>query len=411
VIGLEDIEQARLRIGEVVKTTPCFKSQLFSDELGVQAIFKYETLQLTGSFKVRGAYNKISSLPRSEVERGVITASAGNHAQGVAFSAARARVPSTIVMPRTTPLIKIENTRRFGGRVVLAGEIFDEACEEARRREAEQGLVFVHPFDDEQVIAGQGTIGLEILEQVPEAEVIVVPIGGGGLISGIATAVKETKPSVKVYGVQTEAAPAMAESFRAGRIVNCPAWRSVADGIAVKAPGELTFEYVRRYVDDIVTVSENAIRAAVIRLLETGKSVAEGAAATALAAVAGHQIPELEGRPVVMVLSGANIDLALLARIIDRSLVEHHRLVRFRTRVPDRPGGLAELLQVIARHGGNVLRIQHDRVFMYAGFWEAQIDVTLETRNEEHIEELHQSLSAGGYVVEWPNFFSDPPVS
>jgi threonine dehydratase len=245
---------------------------------------------------------------------------------------------------------------------------------------------------------------------VPEAEVIVVPIGGGGLISGIATAVKETKPSVKVYGVQTEAAPAMAESFRAGRIVKCPAWRSVADGIAVKEPGELTFEYVRRYVDDVVTVSENAIRAAVIRLLETGKSVAEGAAATALAAVAGHQIPELEGRHVVMVLSGANIDLALLARIIDRSLVEHQRLVRFRTRVPDRPGGLAELLQVIARHGGNVLRIQHDRVFMYAGFWEAQIDVTLETRNEEHIEELHQSLSAGGYVVEWPNFFSDPPV-
>jgi threonine dehydratase len=329
----------------------------------------------------------------------------------VAFSASQAGVPSTIVMPKMTPLIKIENTRRLGGRVVLAGEIFDEACDEARRREAEHGLVFVHPFDDDEVIAGQGTIGLEILEQTPELEVLVVPIGGGGLISGMAAAVKELKPSVRVYGVQTEAAPAMAESFHAGRLIPCPAWRSVADGIAVKRPGELTFEYVRRYVDDVVTVSEEQIRVAIIRLLETGKTVVEGAAAAAFAAVAGRRIPDLAGRQVVIVLSGANIDMALLSRIIDRSLVESHRLVRFRTHVPDRPGGLAELLQVIARNGGNVLRIQHDRVFMLAGFWEAQIDVTLETRNEEHIEELHQALTASGYRVEWPNLFADPLAS
>jgi threonine dehydratase len=408
VIGLADIEQARLRIAGVVKNTPCLASTLFSRELGLDLCFKYETLQLTGSFKVRGAYNKISSLPQP---RGVITASAGNHAQGVAFSASQAGVPSTIVMPRMTPLIKIENTRRLGGRVVLAGDIFDEACDEARRREAEQGLVFVHPFDDEQVIAGQGTIGLEILEQTPEVEVLVVPVGGGGLISGIAAAVKEKKPSVRVYGVQTEAAPAMVESFRAGRLVSSPAWRSVADGIAVKRPGELTFEHIRRYVDDVVTVSEEQIRIAIIHLLEKGKSLAEGAAATAFAALAGRRIPDVAGRCVVVVLSGANIDMALLSRIIDRSLVESHRLVRFRTHVPDRPGGLAELLQVIARHGGNVLRIQHDRVFMLAGFWEAQIDVTLETRNEEHIEELHQALTAGGYRVEWPNLFADPLAS
>ncbi|HEV8578803.1 MAG TPA: threonine ammonia-lyase [Thermoanaerobaculia bacterium] len=411
MIGLADIERARARIASILETTPCRMSPAFSEQLGMRAFFKYETLQLTGSFKVRGAYNKISSLSRSEAERGVITASAGNHAQGVAFSACQAGVPSTIVMPRTTPLIKIENTRRLGGRVVLAGEVFDEACEEARRLEAEKGLVFVHPFDDEQVIAGQGTIGLEILEQVPEVEVIVVPVGGGGLISGIVAAVKAKKPSVRIYGVQTEAAPAMAESFRAGRAVTCQASRSVADGIAVKGPGDLTFEYIRRYVDDVVTVSEDAIRAAVIRLLETGKTVVEGAAAAAFAAVAGRQIPELAQRSVVMVLSGANIDLALLARIIDRSLVESHRLVRFRTRVPDRPGGLAELLQVIAQHGGNVLRIQHDRVFMYAGFWQAQIDVTLETRNEEHIEELHQALLTEGYEVEWPNLFAGPPAA
>ncbi len=403
MIGLQDIEAARIRIGGVVKNTPCLESWIFSQELGAYLHFKYETLQLTGSFKVRGAFNKITSLARTEVERGVITASAGNHAQGVAFSAAAVGVPATIVMPETTPLIKIENTRRLGGRVVLAGEIFDEACEEARRLEAEQGLIFVHPFEDEQVIAGQGTIGLEILEQVPEAEVVVVPIGGGGLISGIAMAIKEKKPAVRVYGVQTDAAPAMAESFRAGRVVTRPAARSVADGIAVKRPGERTFEIIRRYVDDVVTVSEDEIRAAVIRLLEAGKAIAEGAAATTLAAVAGERIPDMAGRRAVLLLSGANIDVALLARMLDRSLAESHRLVRFRTHVPDRPGALAGLLQVIARHGGNVMRIQHDRVFMHAGFWEAQIDLLLETRNEEHIEELRRGLTAGGYEVELPD--------
>jgi threonine dehydratase len=400
VIGLEDIEQARVRIGEVVVNTPCLLSRTFSEELGVQAWFKYETLQLTGACKVRGADNKIRALPRAEAGRGVITASAGNHAQGVAFSAAQVGVPSTIVMPRTTPLIKIENTRRLGGQVVLAGEIFDEAYEEARRLEAEQGLVFVHPFEDDQVIAGQGTLGLEILQQAPEAEALVVPIGGGGLISGIAAAVKETRPSVKVYGVQSEAAPAMAESFRAGRLVVCPAARSVADGITVKRPGERTFEYIQRYVDDVVTVSEDEIRAAIIRLLETGKTVTEGAAAAALAAVAAGRIPGLSGRRVVMLLSGSNIDIALLAHIIDRAMAESHRLVRFRTHVPDRPGALAELLTVIGRHGGNVVRIQHDRVFMHGGFWEAQVEVTLETRNQEHIGELKAALKERGYEVE-----------
>jgi threonine dehydratase len=400
VIGLKDIEAARARIGGVVKATPCQRSRVFSDELGADAWFKYETLQFTGSFKVRGAYNKIASLPADEVRRGVITASAGNHAQGVAFSAALAGVPSVIVMPVTTPLIKIENTRRLGGEVVLAGEIFDEAYEEALRLERERGLAFIHPFDDEQVMAGQGTIGLEILEQAPGVEVIVVPVGGGGLISGIAAAVKEMKPSARVYGVQTAAAPAMAESLREGRVLLRPVERSVADGIAVKRPGERTFEHIRRFVDGIVTVAEDDIRTAIIRLLETGKTVAEGAAATTLAAMTRHLIPDTAGRRVAMVLSGANIDIALLSRIIDRHLVESRRLVRFRTHVPDRPGALAELLQILGGGGGNVVRIQHDRVFMHAGFWEAQVDVTLETRNSGHIEELRRDLAAAGYQVE-----------
>jgi len=399
VISLQDIEQARERIGEVVKQTPCLPSRTFSDELGVQACFKYETLQHSGSFKVRGAYNKISSLSRCEVERGVITASAGNHAQGVAFSASQAGVAATIVMPKTTPLIKVHNTERLGGRVVLAGEIFDEACAEARQLEAEQGMVFVHPFDDEQVIAGQATIGLEILEQAPDTEVLIVPIGGGGLIAGIAMVIKERKPSVRIYGVQTEAAPAMVESLRADRLVTCPVARSVAEGIAVQRPGELTFEYVRRYVDGVAMVSEEELRAAIIRLLETGKTVAEGAAAATFAAVACDRIPDVAGRHVLMLLSGGNIDISLLARIIDRSLVESRRLVRFCTHVPDRPGGLAELLQVIARYSGNVVRILHDRVFKHGGFWEAEIEVTLETRNEDHIDELHRGLTAGGYEV------------
>lgn len=400
MIDLNDIEEARARIKGVVKNTPCLKSRTFSGELRTNAYFKYETLQLTGSFKVRGAYNKIGSLTPEELSRGVITASAGNHAQGVAFSASQAGAPSTIVMPKTTPLIKIENTRKLGGRVVLAGEVFDEAYEEAHTIACREKLAFVHPFNDPLVIAGQGTVGLEILEQIPNVDVVVVPIGGGGLISGIATAIKGKKPSVRVYGVQTAAAPSMAESFHARQILKCPVARSVADGIAVKQPGDLTFEHVLRFVDAVETVTEDQIRTAIIRMLEVGKTVTEGAAAAALAAVMERRFPDLEGKNVVMVLSGANIDIALLARIIDRSLVESHRLVRFRTNVTDRPGALADLLQQIARGGGNVVRIQHDRVFKHAGFWEAQVDVTLETRNEEHIQELVELLSGAGYHVE-----------
>jgi threonine dehydratase len=400
MIGLKDIEEARATIEGVVKKTPCLMSRTFSSELRANAYFKYETLQLTGSFKVRGAFNKIRSLSAAETRVGVITASAGNHAQGLAFSANQVGVSATIVMPVITPLVKIDNTERLGGRVVLAGDTFDEAYGEAERLAAERGLAFVPPFEDPKVIAGQGTIGLEILEQVPEVEAVLVPIGGGGLISGIATAIKEKKPAVKVYGVQTKAAPAMAESFRAGRLVLVETGRSVADGIAVKRPGELTFEHVRRYVDDVETVTEDQIRAAIVKMIETGKVVTEGAAAAVLAAMVERRFPFTEGRNVVMVLSGANIDTHLLSRIIDRSLVENHRLVRFKTHVTDRPGALADLLKIIAGAGGNVVRIQHDRVFKHAGFWEAEVEVTLETRNEDHIEELHRTLRQQGYEAE-----------
>lgn len=400
ILGIREVEEARAAISGTILETPCLRSMAFSEALGVEAFFKYEGLQLTGSFKARGAFFRIRRLSPAEAAAGVITSSAGNHAQGVALSARLAGIAATIVMPRNTPLIKVASTRRLGGRVVLAGNEFDEANAEAMSRARRDHLTFIPPFDDERVIAGQGTVGLEILERVPEVDAVVVPVGGGGLISGIATALKGRKPSVRVYGVQTEAAPAMAESFATGTRVVRPARRTVAEGIAVKSPGELTFEIIRRLVDGIVVVSEDEIISAIVELVESGKTVAEGAAAAALAAVRGHHLPELEGRTVVMVLSGANIDPQMLARILDRSLVERRRLVRFRTHVDDRPGALAELLHRIGAGGGNVVRIQHDRLFKHAGFWEAEVEITLETRDEEHIQELQQALTGAGYRVE-----------
>ncbi len=401
MIGLAEIEAARAGLCGRIKHTPCLFSRSLSEGLGADAWLKYENLQLTGSFKVRGALHKIRSLPAAALERGVITASAGNHAQGVAFAAREAGAPATVVMPVTTPLVKMVNTERLGATALLHGETFDEAYAEAERLCAERGLTFVHPFEDERIVAGQGTIGLEILEQAPEIEAVVVPVGGGGLASGIATAVKARRPEVEVYGVQTEAAPSMAESFRAGRLVDGrPVARSVADGIAVKRPSALTFEVLRRLLDDLVTVSEEDIRAAVVRLLETGKTLAEGAAAAAFAAVAAGCIPAVAGRKVAIVLSGGNIDVQLLTRIVDLSLVKTHRLTRFRTAVSDRPGSLADLLRVIADGGGNVVRIQHDRVFKHTGFWEAEVELTLETRGHEHVEELHRLLRERGHPAE-----------
>ncbi|HEX5758281.1 MAG TPA: threonine ammonia-lyase [Thermoanaerobaculia bacterium] len=400
MIDLPEIEAARAGLRGTVRETPCLPSRQLADDLGLDVWLKYENLQLTGSFKVRGAVNKLRSLSPDLLRRGVVAASAGNHAQGVAFAGRETGAPATVVMPLTAPLVKVANTERLGARAVLHGETFEEAYAEACRRAQEEGLAFIHPFEDPRVIAGQGTIGLELVEQVPDLGAVVVPIGGGGLISGIATAVKSLRPEVRVYGVVTEAAPAAAESFRGGTIVERATRRSVADGIAVKRPGELTFAHIRRYVDDVVTVSEEEIRAAIFRLLEGCKTLAEGAAAAAVAALAAGRLPDLTGRRVAVVLSGGNIDVQLLERIIDLTLVQSHRLVRFRTGVPDRPGALADLLQVIAGGGGNVMRITHDRVFKHTGFWEAEIEVTLETRNEEHVQALHRTLREQGYEAE-----------
>ena len=318
MIGIREIEEARARIDEHVVTTPCAKSEWFSKLTGSKTYFKLENLQMTGSFKERGALNKILTLTAAEREHGVIAASAGNHAQGVAYHAGRLGIPATIVMPERTPLIKVQNTRSFGAKTVLSGGNFDEAYAESRRLQKEKNLTFVHPFDDEMVIAGQGTIGLELLEQNPYLEVVIVPIGGGGLISGIAAAIKEVNPRIRVIGVQAEVLPSMKASVAAGELVTVPPGRTIADGIAVKRPGELTLAYVREFVDDIVTVSEEEIANAILLLLEREKTVAEGAGAAAVAALINGRVPAALGRKTAMIVSGGNIDVNTIARVIEK---------------------------------------------------------------------------------------------
>ncbi|HEY0840224.1 MAG TPA: threonine ammonia-lyase, partial [Vulgatibacter sp.] len=354
MIGLHEVEEARKRLDEHVIYSPCTRSEAFSRQCGAKIWFKLENLQLTGSFKERGALNKLLELSAEERARGVITASAGNHAQGVAYHAGRLGIPATIVMPDRTPLIKVTNTRGYGAKVVLAGGNFDEAYAEARRLQEEQGLVFVHPFDDDAVIAGQGTIGLELLEQVPDLDAVIVPIGGGGLISGIAVALKQSRPGIRVIGVQTAALPSMKASVEAGEPVTVKAGQTIADGIAVKRPGGRTLEYVKRYVDEILVVDEEEIANAILLLLEREKTVAEGAAAVALAALLHGYCRKLEGENVALILSGGNIDMNLISRIIERGLVKGGRLTRFVVNIEDRPGSLARLTALVAGEGANI---------------------------------------------------------
>lgn len=399
MIGIRDIEEARKRMDEFVVRTPCAKSEWFSKLTGAHTWFKLENLQMTGSFKERGAINRILTLTAEERNRGVIAASAGNHAQGVAFHAGRLGIPATIVMPDHTPLIKVQNTRSFGARVVLSGGNFDEAYVEARRIQEREGLTFVHPFDDHMIIAGQGTIGLELLEQIPDLETVIVPIGGGGLISGVATALKESRPSIKVIGVQTAALPSMKRSVEAGEPVAVPPGRTLADGIAVKKPGELTLRYVRKYVDDIALVTEEEIANAILLLLEREKTVAEGAGAAAVAALINEKVPAAVGKRTAMIVSGGNIDVNVISRVIDKGLVKEGRLVRLVVQVEDRPGCLARLLTLIAEYAANVMEVHHDRAFGESTFGNTEVELTLETRGRAHIEDLKIGLERAGYGI------------
>jgi len=395
--SLEDIQSARELIAPFILRTPCLESDALSQECGCRVFFKYETLQQTGSFKPRGALNKLLSLEPADRRRGVVAASAGNHAQGVAFAAAKTGIESWIIMPEATPLVKITRTRALGAKVELFGKNLDEALGRARELQERHGYIFVHPFDDEAIIAGQGTAALEALEQVPDLEAVVCPIGGGGLISGVATAVKNLRPEVKVYGVQTQAAPAMKLSYDRGQWTPAQVDATLAEGITLKEPGRITFPIIKEMVDGVELVSEAEIETAVYELLDKAKTLTEGAGAAAYCAVRQGRFPELAGRKVVVFLCGANIDMNVLARIVERSLLKQHRLVRLHITIRDRPGGLAELLRIVADQEANVLHIEHNRVFADNAFWQVDAVLTLETRNQDHIDSLRASLRSAGY--------------
>jgi threonine dehydratase len=397
---LADIQAARERTRGEIVLTPCTRSLVFGDLVEADLFFKFENLHRTGSFKERGALNRLLHLTDEERSRGVITASAGNHAQAVAYHARRLGVPATVVMPETTPLVKVQNTRRHGATVLLHGQRFSEAIEESKRLQAERGLVMIHAYDDDLVIAGQGTLGLELAEQVPDVDVVVVPIGGGGIISGTALALRSLKPGVRFVGVEVEAAPSAYLSRQAGHIVEVETSETLADGIAVKRLGDRTFPIIEEHVGEIVVVGEEEIARAILLLLEREKTVVEGAGASTLAALLSGKVRLDPGEKVVAVLCGGNIDVNMVSRIIDRGLVDDGRLARLRVTVRDRPGSLARLTELVARAGANVLEVAHHREFADISVGEVEIVMHLETRGRDHVEELLVQMRALGVQVE-----------
>lgn len=360
---------------------------------------KTENLQLTGSFKLRGAYYKISQLTDEEKSHGVIACSAGNHAQGVALGAARNGIKAIICLPAGAPISKVEATKRYGAEVCLVPGVYDDAYAKAVELRDKHGYTFVHPFDDEKVIAGQGSIGLEILEQLPDVEAVVVPVGGGGLIAGVAFAIKTLRPDVKVYGVQSMGAPSMEKSIHSGEKIRLDSVATIADGIAVKEPGTLTYELCKKYVDEIVTVSDDETAAAILALMERQKVVAEGAGAVAVAAVMAKKLP-VAGKKVVCIVSGGNIDVNTLNRVILRGLAKSGRNYTFYIELSDKPGQLAGVMDVIAEQGGNIISVVHDRLNTNSGINGCSIRVELETRDSEHIDQIRNALIAAGFSVQ-----------
>jgi threonine dehydratase len=376
--------------------SPCPHSQMLSALTGQQVYLKLENLQMTGSFKERGALNRIALLTSEQAARGVVAASAGNHAQGVAYHATKRGIRALIVMPLATPLVKVTATRGFGAEVVLHGANYDEACEEAMRLCAAEGMTFIHPFDDAVVMAGQGTIGLELLEQIPQLEAVVVPIGGGGLIGGIACAIKESRPGIRVIGVQTSRLPSMIAAVELHRPVTMEPATTIADGIAVRRAGDVTLPVVERYVDEIVTVDEDEIASAILVLLEREKTLAEGAGAAALAALLQKKT-SLQGAHTAVMVCGGNIDVTLLSRIIERGLVQDGRLIRLRIHLLDKPGALADLTRLIASYRANIVDTLHNRAYYGVNLGDTVIDITMETRGREQVEELLAALTDEGY--------------
>ncbi len=399
MIQLSDVQAALTRIRSDIRVSPCTHSETFSGVTKSQVFLKLDNQQRTGAFKERGALNKLLTLTAEERARGVIAASAGNHAQGVSYHAGRHGIRASIVMPLPTPLTKVSATRAYGAEVVLHGANYDEAFDKALQLSRDESLTMIHAFDDNAVIAGQGTLGLEILQQHPDIEAIVSPIGGGGLIGGIACAVKESNPKVKIFGVQPARIPSMKAAVTEGRPVTLNSAKTIADGIAVRRAGKRTLPLVQRYVDDIVTVEEEEIANAILLLLEREKTLAEGAGAAAIAAVLNHKLP-VEGKRTAVLVCGGNIDVTLLSRIIERGLVKDGRLVRLRVHLPDYPGALHRLTGILADHRANIVETAYDRAYHGVNLGDTAIDITMETRGPDHITELIGALTGAGYTHE-----------
>lgn len=393
----QDINRAAEALKEVVHNTTLDRSRTFSDLAGCNVYLKLENMQKTGSFKIRGAYNKIVSLTNEEKVKGVIAASAGNHAQGVAYAANAAGIKATVVMPEAAPLSKVMATRGYGAEVILSGSVYDDAFQKAKEIQSKTGQTFIHAFNDPYIIAGQGTVGLEILKALREVTSIVVPVGGGGLIAGIAIAVKELAPHVKIYGVQAAGAQAMHISKSEHALTATAEAATIADGIAVREPGSLTFSIIEHYVDDIFVVDDEAIATAILMLLERSKLMVEGAGAITLAAILNGKIPD-KGN-VVGVISGGNVDVNFISRIIERGLVKAGRRVRISTTLADRPGALQSFLNVISQTNANVLHVLQDRVERNVDLGKAAVEVSLETRDVIHTESILSSLRQRGYDV------------
>ena len=405
MVSIGDIKEARERIQDTIRNTPLMYSHAFSDMTGANVYIKLENLQRTGAFKIRGALNRIETLSSDQKSRGVVTASAGNHAQGVALAASRAGVDSKIVMPEHAPVSKVKATERYGGNVVLYGSDYNEAQIKAHQIEKEESRTYVHAFDDEMVMAGQGTIGLEIVEDCSELDTVIVPIGGGGLISGISTAIKNHRSDIRVIGVQADGAASAARSVKNGEIYERESVDTIADGIATRRIGDRTFDIIKKNVDEIVTVDDESIAIALTYLLERHKTLTEGAGAISIAAMLSDSFEYTDGEVIVPACCGGNIDLNMLTTVVMRGLVATGRYIRFRTVLEDRPGTLVKLSEVIAEHNANIISFQHDRNSRDIGMKDARVDIELETRGPDHVEKLLSTLRGEGYNIELVNTY------
>ena len=396
MITIDKLKDAANVLKSIIRKTDMIYAQNIMENSNIY--LKVENLQVTGSFKVRGASYKIANLPEEEKRKGVIACSAGNHAQGVALASQKSNIKATIFIPATAPISKVEATKKFGAEIKLIDGVYDDAYKAAVEYQKETNGTFVHPFDDEDVIAGQGTIGLEILEQLPDVEAVIVPIGGGGLIAGVAAAIKQLKPPCKVYGVQSQGAGSMYQSFINKKILELPTVNTFADGTAVKKPGELTFELCNKYVDDIITVTDDEIASAILALMEKQKLVTEGAGALSVAAAMYNKLP-IKGKKTVCILSGGNIDVNIISRVINRGLLNSGRLSHLTIELLDKPGQLRDVSSIIAQYGANVIRVRHNQGGSNTDINDCFLKISLETRNHAHFEQIQKALIEKGYKI------------